>query len=75
MIEYKDSNSKEWLIYVLDINEEVHNYSKAISEMNDEEFTKEAELRGSVYSLMGFQQAFNNEEINSNIDLIRILYV
>jgi len=43
--------------------------------MSDGEFMKLAEEKGSVYSLEGFQQAFNWEEVNSSTDVIRFINV
>ena len=45
------------------------------SNLNDEEFMDLAEEEGRVYTLQGFQEAFNLEEINSAIDVIRIINV
>ena len=33
----------------------------------------EAEAQGRVYTLKGFQNAFNNDEINTSTDLIKII--
>ena len=33
----------------------------------------ESESQGSVYSLKGFQRAFNEEEVNVNTDVIKII--
>lgn len=41
----------------------------------DEDFMTLAEEIGRVYTLQGFQEAFNLEEINSAIDYIRIINV
>lgn len=42
---------------------------------SDEEFQTLAEEEGRVYTLQGFQEAFNLEEINSSIDVIRFINV
>ena len=73
MIEYKDNNNKEWLIYILNIDNPILE-TKSHVEINDEDFIRLAEEDGSVYSLKGYEQAFNLEFIN-NQDFIRILYV
>ena len=73
MKEYKDNNNKEWLIYILNIDNPILE-TKSHVEINDEDFIRLAEEDGSVYSLQGFQEAFNLEFIN-NQDFIRILYV
>lgn len=41
----------------------------------DDEFQSLAEEQGRVYTLQGFQEAFNLEEINSAIDIIRFISV
>ena len=43
--------------------------------ISDEEFMNLAEQDGRVYTLQGFQEAFNLEEINSAIDVIRFISV
>ena len=62
---------KETRVYVLDL-ETVENYEDCIS---DEKFIELAENRGTVYSLGGFQSAFNDQYINTSTDIIRILEV
>ena len=44
-------------------------------ELTDEEFMFEAEEQGRIYTLEGFTEAFNLEEINSSLDVIRIIQV
>ena len=57
--------------YVLEISDsEVSETS-----ISDEEFQTLAEQQGRVYTLQGFQEAFNLEEINSAIDVIRFISV
>jgi hypothetical protein len=41
----------------------------------DEDFMTLAEKLGRVYTLPGFQKAFNKEEINTSTDIIRIINV
>jgi hypothetical protein len=48
---------------------------KHYSELTDEEFMTVAEEDGRVYTLDGFQEAFNLEEINSAIDIVRLISV
>lgn len=62
----------ETRVYVLDVNdlEDKHH-----SELTDDEFQSLAEEEGRVYTLNGFQEAFNLEEIDSSIDVIRIINV
>ena len=45
------------------------------SNLTNEEFMTLAEEEGNVYTLEGFQEAFNLEEINSSIDVIRFITV
>ena len=44
------------------------------SELTNEEFIDSAEFGGKVYSLSGFQEAFNLEEILTSFDVIRIIW-
>jgi hypothetical protein len=46
---------------------------KFYHELTDEEFMDEAEKQGRVYTLLGFQGAFNDSQINTEVDVIRIL--
>ena len=48
---------------------------KHYTDLTDEEFMTLAEEDGTVYTIQGFQEAFNNEEINSAIDVIRFISV
>jgi hypothetical protein len=57
-------------VYVL----ETSKYEQALLWEN-EMFMRIAEEDGRVYTLEGFQEAFNLEEINSAIDVIRIINV
>ena len=45
------------------------------SHLSDEEFMNLAEQDGRVYSLEGFQDAFNEIEVDSNIDVVRFINV
>lgn len=62
----------ETRVYVLEVDELG---DKHHSELTDDEFMSLAEEQGRVYSINGFQEAFNLEEINSSIDIIRIIDV
>lgn len=44
-----------------------------IQQLSTDEFIAEAERQGNVYSILGFQEAFNNDEINMDDSFIRIL--
>ena len=63
--------AKELRVYVLDIDI-VENYNEYVT---DEIFMELAEKEGTVYSLKGFQNAFNDELVNSSTDLIRFIEV
>ena len=45
------------------------------SELSDSDFMELAEQDGRVYSLQGFQDAFNEEEVNTAIDVVRFINV
>lgn len=65
------SDMAEIRVYVVD-----HHNAPEIAfdfdETNHESIMAYAEAIGSVYSLKGFQDAFNNEEVNTATDLILI---
>ena len=46
-----------------------------VKQFDDETFMTLVEKQGRVYTLQGFQEAFNLEEINSAIDVIRFISV
>lgn len=45
------------------------------NDLSDDEFIELAEEQGRVYTIQGFQEAFNLQEINSGIDTIRFINV
>ena len=58
--------------YVLDtFNVNKQDWAK----LSDEEFITLVEEDGNVYTLQGFQEAFNNADINSEIDVVRFINV
>lgn len=62
---------KEFRVYVVDLD---------MLENSDDFVTKEmfmeiAENTGRVYTLEGFQSAFNYEEVNTHTDIIKIIEV
>ena len=61
----------ETRVYVVDMDD--NNFDG--DNTTDEEFMTLAEENGRVYTLDGFQEAFNFEEINSSIDVIRFITV
>ena len=64
--------SKEIRVYVASQEE----YSiDELNNMSNDELIDIAELEGLVYSLNGFAQAFNKEEIYTGVDYIRFIEV
>lgn len=41
--------------------------------LTDEEFMTLAETEGNVYSLAGFTEAFNQQDLSTDIDVIRFI--
>jgi CYTH domain-containing protein len=64
---YKSYNSGEIRVYLVDDEDD--------DEMSDDEFILHAEATGKVYSLNGFEQAYNNREFVYTNYTIRILKV
>lgn len=60
----------ETRVYVIDTQKHLNDLA-----YTDEEFMEQAEEEGRVYTLKGFQEAFNSMEINSAIDIIRFISV
>lgn len=58
----------ETRVYVLDVNKVDFE-----NDISDEDFMTLAEEEGRVYTLQGFQQSFNSEEVNSHNDIIRFI--
>ena len=46
-----------------------------VNEISDEKFMEIAEDNGYVYTLKGFEKAFNRENVYTNIDFIRFIEV
>jgi hypothetical protein len=63
----------ETRVYVLDCQD--ISTDKGFEELTEEEWITECERQGRVYTLNAFQRAFNEEEINPSIDVIRIINV
>jgi len=75
-IKDKDENKipyeVEIRVYLID----THNIKEQHwNELTDEEFMVIAEGEGNVHSLNGFQEAFNNSDINTEIDVVRFISV
>lgn len=69
--EYLDLMS-ETRVYVIDtFNVRGRNWN----DLTDEEFITLAEQDGNIYTLEGFQEAFNVQDINTEIDVIRFINV
>ena len=70
---------KELRVYVINIEdvdfERQMPVNTTVEELSDEDFIGIAEEQGLVYTLNGFTQAFNNENINSSTDIIRFIEV
>lgn len=62
---------KEFRVYVVDTDDQFSELS--VKDMTDEQFMAEAEMLGTVYTLEGFEKAFNNGEIQSDSDYIKII--
>lgn len=63
---------KETRVYVIDTNEiEEMN----LNEISDEQFMDIAEEQGNVYTLKGFETAFNRENVYTGLDFIRFIEV
>lgn len=58
-------------VYLIDVDKT----GKNVMGFSDEQFMDEAEEQGTVYSLVGFQNAFNGQAVNTSTDCIRILTV
>lgn len=64
---------KEIRVYA--VNCYLYDGEECIPEMTNEQFMAIAEDQGTVYSLAGFELAFNNERISEANSFIRILNV
>jgi len=64
---------KEPRVYVIDVYDSKNDDYKGSDDYTDEEFMNLAEEQGTVYTLKGFQNAFNYEEIIDTNKYIRII--
>ena len=71
----KRQKMKEVKVYLINLDDCRVKDMDNILELTDEEFMFEAEEQGKVYSLKGFQKAFNLEEVNITTDQMRIIEV
>ena len=63
----------ETRVYV--VNVEDYEFNDSPRSWGDERFMSEAEIQGGVYTLNGFQEAFNDETVNSSVEFIRFIKV
>jgi len=62
----------ETRVYVIDI----FNVSERDwNTLTDEEFITLAKKNGNIYTLKAFQEAFNSQDVNTEIDVIRFINV
>lgn len=70
---------KELRVYLIDVNEvdfeEEMPANTSVLELSDDKFMEIAENQGNVYTINGFQNAFNEEEICVSNDFIRFVEV
>ena len=71
-IDILNKRLREPRVYVLNIEYITDELIPTSENFNKEKFILLSEKEGSVYSLNGFFKAFNNEEINQNVDYIII---
>jgi hypothetical protein len=72
-LDEKINPKKETRVYLIDLSEV--ELDEGYRKLTDEEFMKVAESKGTVYSLIGFQQNFNNDMVNQDISVIRFIEV
>lgn len=65
----------ETRVYVIEAQHSLKYNERVFTTLTDEEFQDIAEEEGRVYTLEGFQDAFNNEDVSSAIDVIRFINV
>lgn len=63
----------ETRVYVLDTQD--LSINKFFGELTEEEWIAECERQGRVYSLRGFERAFNEEEISTATDVVKFINV
>lgn len=67
----KGGNVKETRVYAIDFSN--FDEDENVNSLSDEKFMDKAEEYGHVYTLKGFQQAVNNDEINMTYLAIRFI--
>jgi restriction endonuclease Mrr len=73
-IGYGESDT-ETRVYVINSHDDRVEYIVNLNDLTNDEFMVEAEEQGRVYTLKGFQIAFNESEVNSETDVIRFIEV
>lgn len=62
-------------VYVIEASNSLRYDEKIFTQLTDDEFMNIAEEEGRVYSLVGFQEAFNEIEVDTTVDCIRFISV
>jgi hypothetical protein len=62
--------TQEMRVFVVDVDQADDNFEP---KCDDETFMTQAEMNGTVYSLNGFQEAFNNNEVSTENAFIRFI--
>ena len=70
MSEPKKDNLRIYFVDVIN-----YDFDTLPSTWSNERFVSEAEIQGNVYSVEGFVEAFNNDEIHSECGFIRISHL
>lgn len=65
--------NKEIRVYTINVFDCDCGFDDSPTQWGNERFIREAEIQGGVYTLKGFEEAFNDEEISSIMVFIRIL--
>lgn len=60
-------------VYLIDAHK--YDFDETFKNWDDEKFIAEAEIQGTIYTLKGFQKAFNLKEINSSSNIIRFINI
>ena len=71
---------KELRVYVINlegITEDFYDEMQIdmLDDLDNDSFIETAEKQGGVYTIQGFQSAFNEEEVNTAVDVIRFIEV
>lgn len=65
----------ETRVYVIEAHQSLRFNEKIYTHLTDEEFISIAEENGTVYSTQGFQNAYNNDDINPSFQVIRFINI